>query len=317
MASPQKKDGYIGIANEIWDEIIRRNFTKRQLDILLLILRLSYGCNRKVALIPKQKDFYLCGIGENHIKDEIKFLIQCKVLNKGIEKGEYLFNKNYEQWQITPVLKWDTERFKELIHINLKKAKKKDKKLPETGTSYDDKDNKKTSQKGNLDKDEKLPKKGTFENENFPKREDELPKKGSLGADEAIQDKDFKPSKKGLKNKDIKKVNIYTCVFEDFWGIYPRKIKKKETFEIWKRVLKNNVHSDLLISCAKNYDAYCKKYVEEDIYVMHPSTFLNKERYLDYEKPMELKTKQEYKNLNEDELQKRLEEKDREAERNL
>lgn len=147
--SAQLENGYIRIANEIWDEIIRRDFSKRQKDILHLILRLSYGCNKKVAHIPMLQDFALCGVTPNHIADELKFLKSCIVIDFDRTDMLFSFNKNYELWQVSPVKKWDDERFKELIHINL------------------------TSQNRNFPKQE-LPKKGS---ENFPKREVEEPSK--------------------------------------------------------------------------------------------------------------------------------------------
>ncbi|MDP5277230.1 replication protein [Chengkuizengella axinellae] len=123
MANPQIENGYIKIANEIWDEIIRRNFSKRQKDILNLVWRLSYGCRRKKALIPLQKDFTICGVPQQHVKNELKYLESCKVLLWDQEKSEYEINKNYELWQVSPVTSWDSDRFHELIHLNISKQK--------------------------------------------------------------------------------------------------------------------------------------------------------------------------------------------------
>lgn len=142
--SAQLENGYIRIANEIWDEIIRRDFSKRQKDILHLILRLSYGCNKKVAHIPLLQDFSLCGVTPNHITEELKFLKTCKVIDWDRTDMFFSFNKNYEIWQMSPVKKWDDERFKDLVHMNL------------------------TSQNRNFPKQE-LPEKGS---KNFPKKED-------------------------------------------------------------------------------------------------------------------------------------------------
>jgi phage replication O-like protein O len=141
--SAQLENGYIRIANEIWDEIIRRDFTKRQKDILQFILRLSYGCNNKVAHIPLLKDFALCGVGQNHIKQELNYLRECKVIDWDRSEMTFSFNKKYDFWQMSPVKGWDKERFKELIHCNI------------------------TSQNGNFPKQE-LPERGSTD---FPKRE--------------------------------------------------------------------------------------------------------------------------------------------------
>ncbi|SHM58724.1 phage replication protein O [Gracilibacillus kekensis] len=47
MANPQVENGYIRIANDLWNEVLRRDFTKRQMNLILLIWRLSYGTGKK------------------------------------------------------------------------------------------------------------------------------------------------------------------------------------------------------------------------------------------------------------------------------
>lgn len=123
MANPQPEDGYVKLANEIWNEIIRRDFSKRQKDIILFIWRLSYGCQRKTALIPLLKDFELCGIGQQNIRKELTLLKECKVINWDQTKNLFAVNKDYDQWQITPVRGWDEVKFKELISKNLSERK--------------------------------------------------------------------------------------------------------------------------------------------------------------------------------------------------
>lgn len=125
MADVQLENGYVRIANEIWDEIIRRDFTKRQKDILLLILRLSYGCNKKTAHIPQMVDFSLCGVTKNNIKSELVYLTGMKVIEWDQDAMIFSFNKNYTFWQASPVRFWDEEKFKDLLRINLSGSQNK------------------------------------------------------------------------------------------------------------------------------------------------------------------------------------------------
>ncbi|MGE6578972.1 replication protein [Paenibacillus xylanexedens] len=118
MASPQLGNGYIGIANEIWDEIISRKFTERQQKILKLVLRLSYGCQKKEAVIPLLKHFELCGVRIQDAKKEIVYLQQCKVIMWDGNQV-YSLNKNYDEWRVNLVKEWDKDKFSELISINL------------------------------------------------------------------------------------------------------------------------------------------------------------------------------------------------------
>lgn len=122
MASPQLGNGYIGIANEIWDEIISRKFTERQQKILKLVLRLSYGCQKKEAAIPLLKHFELCGVRIQDAKKEVTYLQQCKVISWD-GKQIYSLNKNYDEWRVSLVKEWDKDKFSELISLNLRKTK--------------------------------------------------------------------------------------------------------------------------------------------------------------------------------------------------
>ncbi|SDC69241.1 phage replication protein O [Paenibacillus sp. UNCCL117] len=212
VVNPQKERGYVGLANDIWDEIIRRDFTKRQKDILQFIIRMSYGCGRKTAFIPKQKDFSLCGVGENKIKSELEYLENCKVIRWDRVGNEYGLNKDYDAWQVSPVRSWDEDRYKEIIHTNITLAKKERKKVTETGSFSQGNQSEESSQNGNfeeIDEEaaevEELPETGRSDENNFPKREEELPEKGSSTPDLPSNDAASEASKKGLKKKDIKK----------------------------------------------------------------------------------------------------------------
>ncbi|MNW47208.1 Bacteriophage replication protein O [compost metagenome] len=168
MANAQPENGFVRLANDIWNELIRRNFTKRQKDILLFIWRLSYGCNLKEAFIPKLKDFEICGIPATHIKKELLFLENAKVISWNKDEKLFAIKKDYDLWQISPVMGWDPERLDFLIHQNLKRKTSQNVNLSEGHNgSPSQEDNSKTSQnvKPDFTKHEDL------EGENFTKRE--------------------------------------------------------------------------------------------------------------------------------------------------
>ena len=54
MASPQKENGYTTIANELLEAIYGRKFSASQIKILLIILRFTYGFNRKFARLSNE-----------------------------------------------------------------------------------------------------------------------------------------------------------------------------------------------------------------------------------------------------------------------
>ena len=127
MASPQPTDAHIRIAHSITEQIMISDFSKRQRKILDLILRLSWGCGKKDAIIPRQKDFEITGIHEVDIKDEIDCLITRKVIIR--KDNIYSFNKDYEKWRVSTALKYSPKKLSKLLSLNLKRDDIKDKNL--------------------------------------------------------------------------------------------------------------------------------------------------------------------------------------------
>lgn len=188
MASPQTQNGYIRIANELWDAVIMRDFSKRQFELLWFIWRLSYGCQHKTAYVPMMKSFELCGIQATKIKDELIYLEKCRVLFWDRENSIFEINKDHSQWFINPVKKFDEVEFSKLIFENLTKKShphenvdfpKREEVLPEKGT-LEEQEIEQTSQKGNI----------------------EVPFLGSETAVQLSNDAAFEPSKDIIKDKE-------------------------------------------------------------------------------------------------------------------
>lgn len=117
MANPQPTDAHLRVAHSINEAIMLRDFTKRQRKVLDLILRLSWGCGKKTAIIPRQRDFEAVGIGETHITAELSWLIESKIVTT--DSGEYSFNKDFDQWQVSRVKPYQPEKLTELVRLNL------------------------------------------------------------------------------------------------------------------------------------------------------------------------------------------------------
>jgi hypothetical protein len=295
MVNPQKERGYVGIANEIWDEIIRRDFTKRQKDILQFILRISYGCGRKIAHVPFLKDFSLCGIGQTNIKNELIYLDQCEVIYWDREENNFGFNKNYNDWQVSPVREWNPDRFKEILHINLMAAKQERGVIEMiTDSSNENLSNQEpividliTDIQANelLNQEPSIIETITDCENGLLNQEPTIIKTITNDGHEPNNGAASESLKKGLKKENIKDLlKQYSAEYDLFFSHYPRKIRKKEAYEIWIRLMILKVDPNLLIRCSKNYDTHCRANVEAEKFILHASTFLNpdKERYMDY-----------------------------------
>lgn len=142
---------------------MQTDFSKRQRNILDLVLRMSYGCRKKHAIL-RPSDFELAGVGRNHIKKELKYLASANVLTVD---GEVIYiNKNYEQWRVSLVKSFDIDKFNEVLKRNIG--------VPKTGT--------------------KVPETGTVQNEEFPKQEPDSSQNGNRGVPKTGTDTPDEPS---------------------------------------------------------------------------------------------------------------------------
>lgn len=116
MANPQP-DQFTRISNELYKAIMQSDFTKRQRNILDLVIRMSYGCGKKSALL-RPVDFELVGIYKTHIRKELDYLSKAAVL---IIDGERIsLNKDYDQWRISlSKSATNTDRWSEVLSKNL------------------------------------------------------------------------------------------------------------------------------------------------------------------------------------------------------
>jgi DnaD/phage-associated family protein len=136
VANPQPTDAHLRLSHKILKEIMRRNFTKQQRNIIDLILRLSWGCGKPSALIPKKKNFRFCGVSEKQIAAELTQLNQMRVILMNEKAGIYQIQKDYDQWIVTPVKGFDEVEFDELVSLNIStKTPDLRDKLPDSGSS--------------------------------------------------------------------------------------------------------------------------------------------------------------------------------------
>jgi phage replication O-like protein O len=102
--NPQTEDGYTRIANELLEAIIRFDFSKRELNVLLLIIRKTYGFGKKVDDMTLTQIANATGINLANVSRCVADLANMNVLLK--QQGRYGFilgiNKDYGQWKVLP-----------------------------------------------------------------------------------------------------------------------------------------------------------------------------------------------------------------------
>ena len=106
VASPQTENGFTRIANELMEVIPLYKFNGTQFRILFVVLRYTYGFQRKSHELSLTFIADSTGMHKQQIKRELDILIKNKVLIEeeppSFNKPRIIqFNKNYKEWLIS------------------------------------------------------------------------------------------------------------------------------------------------------------------------------------------------------------------------
>lgn len=98
---PQLEDGYLKIANELFDALIKFKLPGNELRIALFVIRKTYGYNKKSDWISNSQFVAGTGIHKSTVCRIINTLISKKIVSKdaNTKHPKYRFNKNYWQWE--------------------------------------------------------------------------------------------------------------------------------------------------------------------------------------------------------------------------
>ena len=98
MANPQLEDGYTRIANEIIEALMRIYLPGNQWQVLLCIIRKTYGFRKKVDLIANYQIVEATGLPKSTVSRALRRLEQQGLINRS---GKSIgFQKDWEQWMV-------------------------------------------------------------------------------------------------------------------------------------------------------------------------------------------------------------------------
>ena len=107
MQCPQKENGYTAIANEIMDALCKYNIPGENYRVLMSVLRMTYGWNRKEATLSNNQIAKMTGLKRQNVVRAIRWLESKMILSriKDDSTGAKVlkFNKHYDEW--TPYVK--------------------------------------------------------------------------------------------------------------------------------------------------------------------------------------------------------------------
>lgn len=96
MQTPQLDNGYTQIANEILEQLSFITLSQREWNILMFVLRKTWGWKKKEDRISLSQFQDGCRLNHGHVCKLLKSLVYRKILLK--KDNVYSFNKNYSEW---------------------------------------------------------------------------------------------------------------------------------------------------------------------------------------------------------------------------
>jgi hypothetical protein len=113
---------YIGIQQLlIRGELLKRDFTKRQMNILNGILTLSYLLGKEKAIVPKMQDWEIVGVSKVKIRNELTQLVNMDVIEWKEEENSFRV-KDIREWKAKYHSGYNNERADELFALNIRDA---------------------------------------------------------------------------------------------------------------------------------------------------------------------------------------------------
>jgi len=125
MASPQLKNGYVAIATELFEAMIRFRVPGELEQVLKAVVRKTYGFNKKEDRIANSQIVLLTGLDRRNVSRAMTRLVEHKLVIRTDDKngkGSVTFiNKNYDEWVPFIVIKADDTLSSKLTTSKVKK----------------------------------------------------------------------------------------------------------------------------------------------------------------------------------------------------
>jgi len=123
--NPQIEDGFIRIANELWNAWMCSRFSEGEERIIKVILRFSYGVGKKYAVLSKSEISYFSNIQLPNVNKVLRALETKQVIKteQADTRGFLIiwFNKHYLDWNVkqTPIDEDFYQRLQQTLSRNL------------------------------------------------------------------------------------------------------------------------------------------------------------------------------------------------------
>jgi phage replication O-like protein O len=252
MASPQVENGHVKIASEIIEALARVNLRPYEWRVLLVVLRKTYGWNKKLDEIAVSQIAKGTGLYKQHASEARKTLLEKQVL---VEKdGKIGLNKNYEEWRVkrTPLV-----------------TDSGDAKVTDSSEKVTDSSDK-TSRK-------QVPQKTITTNNSNTAQSDTGRHSPTSPTQAEAEAEAYKPHSPLSKDR---------VAFDIFWQLYPRKVGKGAAKKVWAKLKPNDALVQRILEAVSEQRDSVQWARDGGQYIPHPTTWLNQERWEDELEPL-------------------------------
>lgn len=249
MASPQLENGFLRIANEVWDRLMAANLNGTQLALVMAVIRKTWGYvgKHEGAAVSIAQFAAMTGYTERGIRAGIRSLTSQGVLIQVSaptfsQPSVWRFNKDWEQW-----------------------GEGKNTTTPENTTGEEEyciQEGKNTT-RGEGKNTTTLTTRKAAADAGFSERKDK--------------------SKDKSKNNPPISPHAGTDRFDEFWTAYPVKVAKLKCRDWWKSHKPDDTLVDRMLT-AISRQKITRQWMEG--YIPHPSTWLNQGRWEDEVSPV-------------------------------
>ena len=98
MASPQLEDGYTSIANEILEQLVKCHLSPNQWQVLLFVIRKTYGYHKKIDYIANFQIVQGTGLCKAVVSRVLCQLAKRQFITRN--KRHIGFQKDWERWKL-------------------------------------------------------------------------------------------------------------------------------------------------------------------------------------------------------------------------
>lgn len=101
MANPQKEQGHVAVANDLWEALCRLDIPGRQRRVFDAIIRKTWGWHKKSDLIAISQLEQMTAIKRNHVCEMLNWLKSANMITRD-ENGKTAIQKDFEKWLVPP-----------------------------------------------------------------------------------------------------------------------------------------------------------------------------------------------------------------------